>query len=180
MWEVRKIQNQDIIMRKVGKWFIIIGIAGVLSILFVEWSRWNIISLSKKLHSIILNENSYVFKANFIEGIIGTVSIFSLLAAPFFIKWDRSSAINIASLIAIIFIDVSAFITAVARGEIFGFYIIVIFLPACFYMKIIIIEVLQRIYHWIRIETKTNQYDVEKIMLILTIMTFIFVMGCLV
>ena len=79
MWEVRKIQNQDIIMRKVGKWFIIIGIAGVLSILFVEWSRWNIISLSKKLHSIILNENSYVFKANFIEGIIGTVSIFSLL-----------------------------------------------------------------------------------------------------
>lgn len=179
MWEVRKIQNQDIIMRKVGKWFIIIGIAGVLSILFVEWSRWNIISLSKKLHSIILNENSYVFKANFIEGIIGTVSIFSLLAAPFFIKWDRSSAINIASLIAIIFIDVSAFITAVARGEIFGFYIIVIFLSAYFYMKIII-EVLQRIYHWIRTETKTNQYDVEKIMLILTIMTFIFVMGCLV
>lgn len=93
MWEVRKIQNQDIIMRKVGKWFIIIGIAGVLSILFVEWSRWNIISF--------------------------------------------------------------------------------------FYMKIII-EVLQRIYHWIRTETKTNQYDVEKIMLILTIMTFIFVMGCLV
>ena len=179
MWEVRKIQNQDIIMRKVGKWFRIIGIAGVLSILFVEWSRWNIISLSKKLHSIILNENSYVFKANFIEGIIGTVSIFSLLAAPFFIKWDRSSAINIASLIAIIFIDVSAFITAVARGEIFGFYIIVIFLSACFYMKIIR-EVLQRIYHWIRTETKTNQYDVEKIMLILTIMTFIFVMGCLV
>ena len=179
MWEVRKIQNQDIIMRKVGKWFIIIGIAGVLSILFVEWSRWNIISLSKKLHSIILNENSYVFKANFIEGIIGTVSIFSLLAAPFFIKWDRSSAINIASLIAIIFTDVSAIITAVARGEIFGFYIIVIFLSACFYMKIII-EVLQRIYHWIRTETKTNQYDVEKIMLILTIMTFIFVMGCLV
>lgn len=44
----------------------------------------------------------------------------------------------------------------------------------------IIIEVLQRIYHWIRTETKTNQYDVEKIMLILTIMTFIFVMGCLV
>ena len=84
------------------------------------------------------------------------------------------------SLIAIIFIDVSAFITAVARGEIFGFYIIVIFLSACFYMKIII-EVLQRIYHWIRTETKTNQYnDVEKIMLILTIMTFIFVMGCLV
>lgn len=38
MWEVRKIQNQDIIMRKVGKWFIIIGIAGVLSILFVEWN----------------------------------------------------------------------------------------------------------------------------------------------
>lgn len=179
MWEVRKIQNQDIIMRKVGKWFIIIGIAGVLSILFVEWSRWNIISLSKKLHSIILNENSYVFKANFIEGIIGTVSIFSLLAAPFFIKWDRSSVINIASLIAIIFIDVSAFITAVARGEIFGFYIIVIFLSVCFYMNIII-EVLQRIYHWIRTETKTNQYDVEKIMLILTIMTFIFVMGCLV
>ena len=55
-----------------------------------------------------------------------------------------------------------------------------VYLSACFYMKIIIIEVLQRIYHWIRIETKTNQYDVEKIMLILTIMTFIFVMGCLV
>lgn len=179
MREVRKIQNQDIIMRKVGKWFIIIGVAGVLSILFIEWSRWNIISLSEKLHSIILNENSYVFKANFIEGIIGTVSIFSLLAAPFFIKWDRSSAINIASLIAIIFIDVSAFITAVARGEIFGFYIIVVFLSACFYMKIIT-EVLQRIYHWIRTETKTNQYNVEKIMLILTIVTFIFVMGCLV
>lgn len=179
MREVRKIQNQDIIMRKVGKWFIIIGIAGVLSILFIEWSRWNIISLSEKLHSIILNENSYVFKANFIEGIIGTVSIFSLLAAPFFIKWDRSSAINIASLIAIIFIDVSAFITAVARGEIFGFYIIVVFLSACFYTKIIT-EVLQRIYHWIRTETKTNQYNVEKIMLILTIVTFIFVMGCLV
>lgn len=174
MKEVRKIQNQDIIMRKVGKWFIIIGIAGVLSILFVEWSRWNIISLSKKLHSIILNENSYVFKANFIEGIIATVSIFSLLAAPFFIKWDRSSAINIASLIAIIFIDMSAFITAVARGEIFGFYIIVVFLSACFYMKIVI-EVLQRIYHWIRTETKTNQYNVEKIMLILTIVTFIMV-----
>lgn len=179
MKEVRKIQNQDIIMRKVGKWFIIIGIAGVLSILFIEWSRWNIISLSEKLHSIILNENSYVFKANFIESIIGTVSIFSLLAAPFFIKWDRSSAINIASLIAIIFIDVSAFITAVARGEIFGFYIIVVFLSACFYMKIVT-EVLQRIYHWIRTETKTNQYNVEKIMLILTIVTFIFVMGCLV
>lgn len=179
MREVRKIQNQDIIMRKVGKWFIIIGVAGVLSILFIEWSRWNIISLSEKLHSIILNENSYVFKANFIEGIIGTVSIFSLLAAPFFIKWDCSSAINIDSLIAIIFIDVSAFITAVARGEIFGFYIIVVFLSACFYMKIII-EVIQRIYHWIKTETKTNQYNVEKIMLILTIVTFIFVMGCLV
>lgn len=179
MREVRKIQNQDIIMRKVGKWFIIIGVAGVLSILFIEWSRWNIISLSEKLHSIILNENSYVFKANFIEGIIGTVSIFSLLAAPFFIKWDCSSAINIASLIAIIFIDVSAFITAVARGEIFGVYIIVVFLSACFYMKIII-EVIQRIYHWIKTETKTNQYNVEKIMLILTIVTFIFVMGCLV
>lgn len=179
MREVRKIQNQDIIIRKVGKWFIIIGIAGVLSILFIEWSRWNIISLSKKLHSIILNENSYVFKANFIEGIIGTVSIFSLLAAPFFIKWDRSSAINIVGLIVAIFMDVSAFITAVARGEIYGFYIIVVFLSACFYVKIII-EVIQRIYHWIKTETETNQYNMEKIIFILEIVAFLIVIGCLV
>ena len=29
-------QNREMIMHKVGKWFMIIGIAGVLSLLFIE------------------------------------------------------------------------------------------------------------------------------------------------
>lgn len=36
-------QNREMIMHKVGKWFMIIGIAGLLSFLFIEWSRWNLV-----------------------------------------------------------------------------------------------------------------------------------------
>ena len=36
-------QNREMIMHKVGKRFMIIGIAGVLSLLFIEWSRWNLV-----------------------------------------------------------------------------------------------------------------------------------------
>ena len=48
-------QNRDIIMQKVGKCFMIIGIAGILSLLFVEWSRWNLVPLSAKFKAIALS-----------------------------------------------------------------------------------------------------------------------------
>ena len=43
-------QNREMIMHKVGKWFMIIGIAGLLSLLFIEWSRWNLVPLSEKIN----------------------------------------------------------------------------------------------------------------------------------
>ena len=43
-------QNREMIMHKVGKWFMIIGIAGVLSLLFIEWSRWNLVPLAEKIN----------------------------------------------------------------------------------------------------------------------------------
>ena len=48
-------QNREMIMHKVGKWFMIIGIAGVLSLLFIEWSRWNLIPLSEKIKLTVLS-----------------------------------------------------------------------------------------------------------------------------
>ena len=48
--------------KKSVKRFMIIGIAGVLSLLFIEWSRWNLIPLSEKSSNsikskIIMNQN---------------------------------------------------------------------------------------------------------------------------
>lgn len=43
-------QNREMIMHKVGKWFMIIGIAGLLSLFFIEWSRWNLVPLAEKIN----------------------------------------------------------------------------------------------------------------------------------
>lgn len=88
-------QNREMIMHKVGKWFMIIGIAGVLSLLFIEWSRWNLIPLSEKIKLTVLSQNYHEFQTEFIEGVIATVSIFTLFAAPSLVRWDSRSAINV-------------------------------------------------------------------------------------
>ena len=72
-------QNREMIMHKVGKWFMIIGIAGVLSLLFIEWSRWNLIPLSEKIKLTVLSQNYHEFQTEFIEGVIATVSILHYL-----------------------------------------------------------------------------------------------------
>lgn len=50
-------QNREMIMHKVGKWFMIIGIAGVLSLLFIEWSRWNLVPLAEKINLVAVNRS---------------------------------------------------------------------------------------------------------------------------
>lgn len=73
-------QNREMIMHKVGKWFMIIGIAGLLSLLFIEWSRWNLVPLSEKINLVRVSEIYREFHTEFIEGGIATFSIFALFA----------------------------------------------------------------------------------------------------
>lgn len=103
-------QNREMIMHKVGKWFMIIGIAGVLSLLFIEWSRWNLIPLSEKIKLTVLSQNYHEFQTEFIEGVIATVSIFTLFAAPSLVRWDSRSAINVPLLLLAIIADVAGII----------------------------------------------------------------------
>lgn len=165
-------QNREMIMHKVGKWFMIIGIAGVLSLLFVEWSRWNLVPLSEKIKLIALSQNYHEFQTEFIEGVIATISIFTLFAAPSLVRWDNRSVINVSLLLLAIIADVAGIIAVITRGEIFENYVIVIVLSMCIYVKNIL-EMIQKLYHWITTESEENHYDIVKMTFIWTIIAFI-------
>ena len=158
-------QNREMIMHKVGKWFMIIGIAGLLSLLFIEWSRWNLVPLSEKINLVRVSEIYREFHTEFIEGGIATFSIFALFAAPSLVRWDSRSAINVSLLLL-------AIIAVITRGEIFENYVIVIVLSMCIYVKIIL-EMIQKLYHWITTESEENHYDIVKMTFIWTIIAFI-------
>lgn len=132
-------QNREMIMHKVGKWFMIIGIAGLLSLLFIEWSRWNLVPLAEKINLVAVSENYHEFHTEFIEVGIATFSIFTLFTAPSLIRWDNRSVIT--------------------RGEIFD-------------VKNIL-EMIQKLYHWITTESEENHYDIVKMTFIWTIIAFI-------
>ena len=152
-------QNREMIMHKVGKWFMIIGIAGLLSLLFIEWSRWNLVPLAEKINLVAVSENYHEFHTEFIEVGIATFSIFTLFAAPSLVRWDSRSAINVTLLLFAIVIDIAAIISVIARGEIFETYIIMIVLSMCIYVKNIL-EMIQKLYHWITTESEENHYDI--------------------
>ena len=165
-------QNREMIMHKVGKWFMIIGIAGLLSLLFIEWSRWNLVPLSEKMNLVRVSEIYREFQTEFIEGVVATVSIFTLFAAPSLVRWDSRSAINVTLLLFAIVIDAAAIISVIAKGEIFENYVIVIVLSMCIYVKNIL-EMIQKLYHWITTESEENHYDIVKMTFIWTIIAFI-------
>lgn len=166
-------QNREMIMHKVGKWFMIIGIAGLLSLLFIEWSRWNLVPLSEKINLVRVSEIYREFQIEFIEGGIATVSIFTLFTAPSLIRWDNNrSVINVSLLLLAIIADVAGIIAVITRGEIFENYVIVIVLSMCIYVKNIL-EMIQKLYHWITTESEENHYDIVKMTFIWTIIAFI-------
>lgn len=49
----------------------------------------------------------------------------------------------------------------ITRGEIFENYVIVIVLSMCIYVKNIL-EMIQKLYHWITTESEENHYDIVK------------------
>ncbi len=165
-------QNREMIMHKVGKWFMIIGIAGLLSLLFIEWSCWNLVPLSEKINLVRVSEIYREFHTEFIEGGIATFSIFALFAAPSLVRWDSRSAINVSLLLLAIIADVAGIIAVITRGEIFENYVIVIVLSMCIYVKNIL-EMIQKLYHWITTEPEENHYDIVKMTFIWTIIAFI-------
>ena len=63
-------------------------------------------------------------------------------------------------------------IAVITRGEIFENYVIVIVLSMCIYVKIIL-EMIQKLYHWITTESEENHYDIVKMTFIWTIIAFI-------
>lgn len=152
-------QNREMIMHKVGKWFMIIGIAGVLSLLFIEWSRWNLVPLAEKINLVAVSENYHEFHTEFIEVGIATFSIFALFTAPSLIRWDNRSVINVSLLLLAIIADVAGIIA-------------VIVLSMCIYVKNIL-EMIQKLYHWITTESEENHYDIVKMTFIWTIIAFI-------
>lgn len=165
-------QNREMIMHKVGKWFMIIGIAGVLSLLFIEWSRWNLVPLAEKINLVAVSENYHEFHTEFIEVGIATFSIFALFTAPSLIRWDNRSVINVSLLFLAIIADVAGIIAVITGGEIFENYVIVIVLSMCIYVKNIL-EMIQKLYHWITTESEENHYDIVKMTFIWTIIAFI-------
>ena len=106
-------QNREMIMHKVGKWFMIIGIAGLLSLLFIEWSRWNLVPLAEKINLVAVSENYHEFHTEFIEVGIATFSIFTLFTAPSLIRWDNRSVINVSLLLLPIIADVAGIIAVI-------------------------------------------------------------------
>ena len=156
-------QNREMIMHKVGKWFMIIGIAGLLSLLFIEWSRWNLVPLSEKMNLVRVSEIYREFQTEFIEGVVAIVSIFTLFTAPSLIRWDNRSVINVSLLLLAIIADVAGMIAVITRGEI---------LSMCIYVKNIL-EMIQKLYHWITTESEENHYDIVKMTFIWTIIAFI-------
>lgn len=165
-------QNREMIMHKVGKWFMIIGIAGLLSLLFIEWSRWNLVSLAEKINLVAVSENYHEFHTKFIEVGIATFSIFALFAAPSLVRWDSRSAINVTLLLFAIVIDAAAIISVIAKGKIFENYVLVIVLSMCIYVKNVL-EMIQKLYHWITTGSEENHYDIVKMTFIWTIIAFI-------
>ena len=63
-------------------------------------------------------------------------------------------------------------IAVITRGEIFENYVIVIVLSMCIYVKNIL-EMIQKLYHWITTESEENHYDIVKMTFIWTIIAFI-------
>ena len=165
-------QNREMIMHKVGKWFMIIGIAGLLSLFFIEWSRWYLVPLAEKINLVAVSENYHEFHTEFIEGGIATFSIFALFAAPSLVRWDSRSAINVTLLLFAIVIDAAAIISVIAKGEIFENYVLVIVLSMCIYVKNVL-EMIQKLYHWITTGSEENHYDIVKMTFIWTIIAFI-------
>ena len=165
-------QNREMIMHKVGKWFMIIGIAGLLSLYFIEWCRWNLVPLAEKIKLVAVRENYLEFHTEFIEGGIATFSIFALFAAPSLVRWDSRSAINVTLLLLAIVIDAAAIISVIAKGEIFEYYVLVIVLSMCIYVKNVL-EMIQKLYHWITTGSEENHNDIVKMTFIWTIIAFI-------
>lgn len=62
-------------------------------------------------------------------------------------------------LLLAIIADVAGIIAVITRGEIFENYVIVIVLSMCIYVKIIL-EMIQKLYHWITTESEENHYDI--------------------
>ena len=103
---------------------------------------------------------------------IATVSIFTLFAAPSLVRWDSRSAINVTLLLFAIVIDAAAIISVIAKGEIFENYVLVIVLSMCIYVKNVL-EMIQKLYHWITTGSEENHYDTVKMTFIWTIIAFI-------
>ena len=75
-------------------------------------------------------------------------------------------------LLLAIIADVAGIIAVITRGEIFENYVIVIVLSMCIYVKNIL-EMIQKLYHWITTESEENHYDIVKMTFIWTIIAFI-------
>lgn len=159
-------------MHKVGKWLMILEIACVFSLLVIEWSRWNLLPLSTKFNLILAQANLYEVKTQFIEGVIATIGIFSLFAAPSLLRWDNKSIVNVILLLLSIFLDICGSLSVIARGEIFTFYVLIILFSMLVYVKITI-EILQKIYTWITAQTNNNHYDIAKMTFVWAIIAFI-------
>ena len=129
-------------------------------------------TMSEKIKLTVLSQNYHEFQTEFIEGVIATVSIFTLFAAPSLVRWDSRSAINVTLLLFAIVIDAAAIISVIAKGEIFENYVLVIVLSMCIYVKNIL-EMIQKLFHWITTESEENHYDIVKMTFIWTIIAFI-------
>ena len=71
-----------------------------------------------------------------------------------------------------IVIDAAAIISVIAKGEIFENYVLVIVLSMCIYVKNVL-EMIQKLYHWITTGSEENHYDIVKMTFIWTIIAFI-------
>jgi len=144
-------------MKKIGEIVWSIGIGGLVSFYFMQFSVANLLPLSKSIDEMIQQEKMNDIGNGPFEIIILFIGIFCLLISPLFLKWDENYGRMILCLLLFGFVDFVGVIVVIARGQMFLLYEIVIWL-SFIYLAWFCLCVFKILYRWTKILIKDLIY----------------------
>jgi hypothetical protein len=151
-----------------------IGIGGIISLYIIEYCRINLLPVldgTNVLYNFIIDRN--ITGINKIEVFIMCVSIVAIISAPLLAKRNSKKGIEIFLIIMLLFFELASFMSVIIYQYITILFILMTTITAI-YLVWFVIDVLQIIYDWTRINNSDeNKVDVTKLTFIWAIIAFI-------
>ncbi len=159
-------------VEKVGKGLLEIGIGGFIAYFFIQFMKLKLLPLSVELNFAVMNGTLPDVKIEIAEAAVFMISVFVLLIAPLFIHWNKSAGLKIVMLLFVFFADIGGVMTVVVRGEIFTFFIFVIWFSAI-YITWLCFGIGKILYAWVKTSSADPGFDIVKLTFVWTIIAFI-------